>query len=189
MIAESKYFLNSQRLGFRRWAQSDLDLAYGLWGDPSVTRFIDARGKLTDKQVKAKLAQEIATADAHGIQYWPIFLLANDDHVGCCGLRPYDLSRGIHEIGFHICSRCWGQGFASEAARAVMRYAFDQLRSAGLFAGHHPDNKHSRRLLAKLGFLYTHDEFYAPTGLKHPSYILTAGEYARLVNHPARRSK
>ena len=188
MIAESKYFLSSQRLGFRFWTQSDLSLACGLWGDPSVTRLIDTRGKLTDNQVKAKLAREIATAEAHGIQYWPIFLLANGGHVGCCGLRPYDLSRGIHEIGFHIGSCCWGQGFATEAARAVMEYAFDRLGSAGLFAGHHPDNEPSRRLLAKLGFLYTHDEFYAPTGLNHPSYILTAEVYARLIR-PARRSK
>ena len=188
MTAESKYFLCSQRLGFRLWTQNDLELACGLWGDPGVTGLIDARGKLTENQVKKRLAQEIATADAHGIQYWPIFLLANDDHVGCCGLRPYDLARGIYEIGFHICSRYWGRGFASEGARAVMEYAFDQLGSAGLFAGHHPDNKTSRRLIEKLGFLYTHDEFYAPTGLHHPSYMLTAQEYARLL-HPVRSSK
>ena len=188
MIPESIYFLCSQRLGFRLWTQHDLDLACGLWGDPGVTRLIDARGKLTENQVKAKLAQEIATADAHGIQYWPIFLLANNDHVGCCGLRPYDLARDIYEIGFHICSRYWNHGFASEGAGAIIKYAFEQLDAAGLFAGHHPENKTSRRLIEKLGFRYTHDEFYAPTGLHHPSYILTAQQYARL-RYPARNSK
>lgn len=64
------------------------------------------------------------------------------------------------------------------AARAVIRYGFDVLKSEGLFAGHNPANEPSRRLLMKLGFRYTHEQYYAPTGLKHLSYLLTAEEYA-----------
>jgi RimJ/RimL family protein N-acetyltransferase len=41
-----------------------------------------------------------------------------------------------------------------------------------VFAGHNPANTASRGLLARLGFRYTHDELYAPTGLRHPSYLL-----------------
>jgi len=41
-----------------------------------------------------------------------------------------------------------------------------------LFAGHHPENHASRRILSKLGFRLTHEEFYPPTGLLHPSYLL-----------------
>jgi hypothetical protein len=41
-----------------------------------------------------------------------------------------------------------------------------------LFAGHHPENDACRRMLVALGFRYTHDELYAPTGREHPSYIL-----------------
>ncbi len=44
MSASSEYFLRSKRLGFRRWIEDDLDLALGLWGDPTVTRLIDRRG-------------------------------------------------------------------------------------------------------------------------------------------------
>ena len=43
-----------------------------------------------------------------------------------------------------------------------------------LFAGHNPDNDASRQLLQQLGFQYTHDEPYAPTGRMHPSYVLSA---------------
>ena len=60
-----------------------------------------------------------------------------------------------------------------------MEYAFSTLGVKGLFAGHNPANEASRRVLEKLGFRYTHDEFYAPTGLNHPSYILTAEEFER----------
>ena len=67
-------------------------------------------------------------------------------------------------------------GLAVEAARAVIEYALTTLGAAGLFAGHHPANEASRRVLIKLGFHYTHDEFYPPTGLNHPSYRLAAEE-------------
>jgi len=175
-------FLRTDRLGFRLWRKADLDLAFGLWGDYAVTRLIDERGQLSREQVREKLLGEIATAEQFGVQYWPIFLLATDEHAGCCGLRPYDLAAGIYEIGFHIRSTLWGRGYATEAARGVMAYAFDELHFDGLnvqalFAGHNPQNETSSKLLKKLGFRYTHDEFYAPTGMDHPSYLLTAESY------------
>ena len=58
-----------------------------------------------------------------------------------------------------------------------MEYAFISLKVHALFAGHNPKNSGSRKLLIKLGFKYTHDEFYEPTGLDHPSYLLKAEEY------------
>ena len=180
MSAGSGYFLTTERLGFRWWSEDDFDLAWRLWGDPDVTKLIDARGALTKEQVRQRLLREIATAESHGIQYWPIFLLESDEHVGCCGLRPYDPSSGIPEMGVHIRSRYWNRGYALEATRAVIAYAFDRLSAAALFAGHNPRNEASRRLLGKLGFRYTHDELYEPTGLHHPSYLLTAEEFARL---------
>ena len=177
----SKYFLKTQRLGFRLWKEEDLYLAIELWGDVRVTRFIDARGQLSAAQVTERLRQEIETERVYGIQYWPIFLLKNGRYIGCCGLRPYDEPKNVPEIGFHICYRHWRQGYAFEAARAVMQYAFNILKVSGLFAGHNPKNGVSRYLLSKLGFRYTHDEFYSPTGLNHPSYMLTSNDYARLI--------
>jgi RimJ/RimL family protein N-acetyltransferase len=177
MTQTSGFFLRTARLGFRTWSEHDLDLAIGLWGDLEVTRLIDARGKLSDDQVRERLLREIATAASYGMQYWPIFLIESQEHVGCCGLRPYDWPANILEIGFHICSAHWGCGYASEAASAVIDYAFGQLGATGLYAGHNPANHVSRHLLNKLGFRYTHDDYYAPTGVDHPAYLLTADDY------------
>ena len=171
------YFLLSERLGFRHWNENDLELALGLWGDFEVTKLIDARGRLTSSQIHERLMQEICFEEAYSVQYWPIFLLLNGDHVGCCGLRPYDIEKKIYEVGFHIRSIYWGFGYATEAAQAVMQYAFDSLNASALFAGHNPNNKTSRYLLEKLGFHYTHDELYPPTGLYHPSYLMKSEEY------------
>ncbi|MBZ0288075.1 MAG: GNAT family N-acetyltransferase [Anaerolineae bacterium] len=164
-------FLQSERLGFRTWSADDGELAWGLWGDAEVTRLIG--GPFSEAQVQGRLLKEIATQAEHGIQYWPIFLLLTGEHVGCCGLRPYEPDDRIYELGFHLRKAFWGQGYAAEAARAVIDYAFEVLDARGLFAGHNPANDASRQLLLKLGFQYTHDAFYPPTGRMHPSYRLT----------------
>jgi [ribosomal protein S5]-alanine N-acetyltransferase len=159
------------RLVFRTWRLEDFELARALWGDPRVTSLI-ARGPLDDEAVKKRLDDELGFRTAHGVQYWPIFLRATGEHVGCCGLRPRDPEKRIFELGFHVRADHWGKGLATEAARAVIAYAFDVLDASALFAGHHPENVASRRTLERLGFRHTHDELYPPTGLQHPSYLL-----------------
>jgi len=162
----------SDRLSFRRWGPDDLELATALWSDPEVTRHIG--GPASPAAVASRLAAEIATGSQVGFQYWPIFRRDDGAHVGCCGLRPYRPAERIHELGVHILPSFWRRGFALEAARAVIAHAFGPLGARALFAGHNPDNHASRAMLAKLGFRYTHDELYPPTGLLHPSYILDA---------------
>ena len=164
------YFLTSERLGFRNWLTSDSPLAQELWGNPEVTSLIG--GPFTAEQVEGRLNGEIASMKAHNVQYWPIFLLENDQFAGCAGIRPYRLDQHIYELGFHLLPEFWGRGLAQEAGRAVIAFAFEKLAAKGLFAGHHPANLPSSRVLTKLGFQFTHDEFYPPTGLKHPSYLL-----------------
>ena len=141
-----------------------------------MTALVTARGTLTPDEVRQRLAVELQFERDHGIQYWPMFLRATGELVGCCGLRPHDLPRKILELGFHLRSAHWGQGLATEAARAVIAHSFTRLEVSALFAGHHPRNTASRRTLEKLGFRYTHDEHYVPTGLQHPSYLLTRVE-------------
>ena len=171
------YFLQSERLGFRTWSEADIELAMSLWGDPEVTRLIG--GPFSREQVQERLSREMATMQSHGIQYWPIFLLATGEYAGCCGLRPYKSEEGICEIGVHLRKAFWGQGYAPEATQTAMEYAFHTLGVKALFAGHNPGNAASRRVLEKLGFRYTHDEYYPPTGLDHPSYLLTVEAYAQ----------
>jgi [ribosomal protein S5]-alanine N-acetyltransferase len=156
------------RLRFREWKSDDLPLALQLWGDARVTALIG--GPFTQDQVARRLAEEIATESVHGIQYWPVF--EGNAFVGCCGLGPR--TEGVHELGFHLLPSAWGRGLATEAALAAIDHAFAALGVRALFAGHHPDNGPSRRLLSKLGFRWTHDELYAPTGRMHPCYELTS---------------
>lgn len=171
-----EYFLQTQRLGFRTWSPADLPLAEALWADPEVTRLVG--GPFSSDQIRARLDREITTQIDHGVQYWPIFLLASGENIGCCGLRPYRPEDGIIELGVHIRRAHFRHGFALEASATVMTHAFTALKVKALFAGHNPANEGSHRLLSRLGFRYTHDELYPPTGLQHPSYLVEASEFS-----------
>jgi len=164
--------IETERLVITTWTQEDLDDAQRLWGDPKVMEHIDVRGALNRQQVEQKLQQEMERQNQHGVQYWKVLLKKTGQIIGCCGLRPHDLERRVYEVGVHIMSEHWGRGYATEAANAVIGYAFHELSIPKLFAGHNPKNVASRAVLLKLGFRYVRDEFYAPTGLNHPSYEL-----------------
>ena len=167
---ERAYFLKTERIGFSTWKREDLSLATLLWGDADVTRYICAAGTFTPADIAARLETEVGNGEKYGLQYWPIFCLDSGDLIGCCGLRPR--AEDEYEIGVHLRPEYWRQGCAVEAAQAVIGHAFSALGAKKLFAGHNPKNVGSAKVLGKLGFRYIGDEFYAPTGLDHPSYEL-----------------
>ncbi|RCX23183.1 hypothetical protein DFP94_101777 [Fontibacillus phaseoli] len=78
------YFLKTARLGFSHWQHSDLDLAFSLWGEPAVTKFISSDGLYSNEQIKGRLIKEIQTEVLFRVQYWPAFELETNDFIGCC---------------------------------------------------------------------------------------------------------
>lgn len=166
------FFMKTKRIGFSQWNDTDLDLAALLWGDQEVTKFICAAGVFTRQDIIERLETEINNNNLFHIQYWPIFELSTEELIGCCGIRPFPSEAHSYELGFHLRKKYWGMGYASEAAKAVIDYSFDHLKANKLYAGHHPQNEASKKLLVKLGFHFIGTNFYEPTGLYHPSYEL-----------------
>jgi [ribosomal protein S5]-alanine N-acetyltransferase len=152
-----------------------------FWGDPAVIALIDSRGKLTEAEVQEKLYAEIEREKSCGVQYWALFDHRNRDFVGCGGLRPWVYTPGEanFEVGFHLVKRCWGKGFGTEAALGALEYAWEELELSKVYAGHHPDNRASAKILEKLGFEFIEHVFYKPTGLMHPSYVCRGRHLAR----------
>jgi RimJ/RimL family protein N-acetyltransferase len=170
------YFLKTERIGFSKWTKEDTGLAMSLWGEKDVTRYLCAAGIFSKQDVINRLSLEIENDARFHIQYWPIFSLTGGEFLGCCGLRPHGMDKDIFELGFHLKSAHWGKGYATEAAGAVIHYAFDTLMAANLVAGHHPQNEGSGKVLAKVNFHRTGEIYYPPTGLYHAAYIYRLSE-------------
>nr|WP_145403420.1 GNAT family N-acetyltransferase [Paenibacillus xylanexedens] len=162
----------TERLVFTTWDEADCALAFALWGDHEVTRWTSSSDVLSEEEVEARLTREIQREKKEGVQYWPLFQKGSDVFVGCCGLGPYAPKEHIYELGFLLTRDHWGQGYAQEAAQAVVRYAFDKLGAVQLMAGHHPDDEAAHHILSKLGFEHTEDRRDEATGTMRPLYIL-----------------
>ena len=81
------------------------------------------------------------------------FMITLDDApIGACGVEPRE---GGPEIGYWIGVSYWGQGYVTEAARALIDHAFGELQHETLQAGARVSNPASRRVLEKCGFQWT----------------------------------
>jgi ribosomal-protein-alanine N-acetyltransferase len=174
------------RIHFRWWdenSEDDLRLAKALWGNPRVTALIG--GPFNPLQVLNRLAKECKNKTVEGFQYWPMFRASTEEDpeepfIGVCGLQRYTGETAqshnltnVVEMGFHLMPMFWRQGYATEAATAVLNFAFETVQVQAVYAGHHPSNVASGGALLKLGFEPVGKEFYPITGLEHPSYLLT----------------
>lgn len=86
---------------------------------------------------------------------YPFAIVTGEGLVGVVGISSRD--EGV-ELGYWLRRSAWGQGFATEAARLALDFAFGELDLSEVDAGHFADNPASGRVLQKLGFAYTQDE-------------------------------
>jgi len=98
-------------------------------------------------------ADEWITGVAAGACKETFLITLDGAPIGACGLDMRDAP--TPEIGYWLGAPYWGQGFATEAARAVIDYAFEQLGHDALQAGARVSNPASRRVLEKCGFQWT----------------------------------
>ena len=94
-----------------------------------------------------------------GLMWWALEHRLTGKMIGRCQLAAYDPDDAHAELSYALHSRFWGQGLMTEAARAVLRYGFEELKLNRVSAQVFTDNIGSIRLLEKLGM---HVESLAP---------------------------
>lgn len=146
--------LVTERLRLRRWVPSDAEEYRGLWleRDPRVppVRRIDAEGRPTVEDIRGWLLNNPLAADP-GLGLLPIELRDTGEFIGYCGLTVGQGSLDEPEIAYELAQRAHGQGYATEAARAVIEAATRTGRRR-LWATVREWNAPSFRVLEKLDF-------------------------------------
>ncbi|HET9212113.1 MAG TPA: GNAT family N-acetyltransferase [Thermoanaerobaculia bacterium] len=146
--------LETDRLVLRRMSAEDAEFILGLLNEPSWLRYIGDRGVRTLEDARAYILK--GPVDMYNRLGFGLYLTElKEGHVpiGICGLVKRDFLEDV-DIGFALLPAFWGQGYAHEAASAVMEYAKGALGLKRLVAITNPDNQSSIRLLEKLGFRF-----------------------------------
>jgi [ribosomal protein S5]-alanine N-acetyltransferase len=173
--SEEEMILKTERLMVRSWRESDVDCYMTLAKDVGYNCFAPPGFFLADtvEEARAKIQQRMALFGEHKLGKFPVFLKDTGEFVGTCGIEPYELDgRSEVELGYRLCLNHWGKGYAAEAARAVLCYAFEDLELEKILGLALPQNRASLKILEKLGFQYRRDFVHA--GLTHRLY-----EFAR----------
>ena len=167
--------LRTDRLLLRQWRDDDLDAWAALNADPEVREFFP--DVLTRDQSEASLRYFRDELAARGWGWWAVELRATGELLGMAGLDPVDEEMpftGI-EAGWRLARPAWGQGYATEAARAVLTYGFEVLDLPEILAIAVAANVRSHAVMRRLGM--THDpaeDFDDPTvppGPLRPSVV------------------
>ena len=137
------------RLMLRPRGMKDLEARMAMDRDPEVTRFLS--GPWTDPIAhRAFVEDRMRHIYPVGMGYWSI--IAPEGFVGWILLTPLDLHGPEIEIGWRLVRAAWGRGYATEAARPVLRHALHTLELRQVVADIDPANMASIRVAHKLGF-------------------------------------
>ncbi len=141
--------LTTERLILRPFRASDFDAYAALCGDASVMRFIGAGQPLTRADAWRNLALVLGHWQLRGYGLWAVEERGGDlvGRVGC--FCPEDWPG--FEVGWLLRRSSWGRGYATEAARAALAYAFTQLGQAHVISLIRPENEASVRVAERLG--------------------------------------
>ncbi len=143
--------LQTGRIALRRLTTDDASFIRELVNEPSWIRYIGDRGVRSEDDARAYLVRgPIAMYERHGFGLWMCESKATGEPLGICGLIKRDTLEDV-DIGFAFLPRFWGQGYAREAAAAVLDYGREVLELDRIVAITSSDNASSIRLLEKLG--------------------------------------
>jgi ribosomal-protein-alanine N-acetyltransferase len=153
---ESGAMLATARLVLRPWRPDDLPALAALNADPAVMEhFPNPLDRAESDALAARLQAHI---DAHGFGFWAVERTGAAGCIGFIGLARVGDIYPFHpaiEVGWRLARAHWGQGYASEGARACLAHAFGVLGVADVVAFAVAANWRSRRVVTTIGM--THD--------------------------------
>jgi len=148
--------LRTPRLTLRTFTRDDLPLYHALNADPEVYRWLGGAA------LTREWSDEIAEWANHCYETERLGLLAvertaDGTFLGMCGLHHQESFPDEVEAAWRLASTHWGQGYATEAARAWLAYGFTTLALPRVISTTDHDNLRSRAVMERLGMTYTHD--------------------------------
>jgi len=150
--------IETDRLRLRIICRDDLDNLAAMFADPDVVRYV-GDGKPAGREEAAKAVESIiAHWQKHGFGRWIAADKTNGDFIGFGGLRSLF---GTPEVVYHLTKNSWGKGFATELARAALRFGFEEHGFNRIVAITKPPNTSSIHVMEKLGMQFEkHAQYY-----------------------------
>ena len=151
MSPKDHILLETERLVLRRVTLSDLDAMARLNSDPEVMRYIGDGSAWTRAQSEARIRRILNVYEIFpGLGLWIGEEKSTRQFIGAYALIYIPKTVEV-EVGYRLSKVAWGRGFATEGARAFVRYGMLELGLNRVVGLTHPANDASKQVLMKAG--------------------------------------
>ena len=146
-----KMITQTESLIIREFQVSDIEALAKILAKPEVMQFsID--GVFSTKKTAVKLQSFLDSYQKNGYGKWAVIHRQSGRLIGYCGIVVEEIEgKSEKELGYRLDSEFWGQGLATEAANACLKYGFDKFKFDYVLGMAEPENKASIRVLEKIG--------------------------------------
>lgn len=164
--------LQTKRLCLRRPQNSDVEALIEMWSDPEVTKHLG--GPRDREKLKKIFEEDVKNPYAEQYDLWPVEEKQSKEVVGDCGLLAKEVD-GKQEIEliYIFKASAWRKGYATEIGRAIVKYAFEEMKIGRVIALIEPENKASERVALKIGMKFE-KEVIRPGGAKRKVFVIEA---------------
>jgi RimJ/RimL family protein N-acetyltransferase len=152
-LSGNRRWIRTQRLRLRPACRADAPALHALWTEPQVRRFLWDDVVIPPERAAQVVEDSVASFAERGLGQWLVFEGTADELAGFAGLRVLEATSDV-ELLYGLHPRCWGRGLATEAARAILRFGFAELRLSRIVAGTDEPNLASLRVIERLGMRY-----------------------------------
>jgi ribosomal-protein-alanine N-acetyltransferase len=147
-------YLETERLIIRDWRLEDAAAAFSVYGDPEVMRYVGTgQPHESLEQTRVSLRRSILRDKDKAMGFWAIDLKMTGELIGG-GLLKYLPDHSDVEVGYHLGKKWWGKGYATEIARALVKYGFEGLNLQKIVGVTYLENVPSQRILEKAGLAH-----------------------------------
>jgi RimJ/RimL family protein N-acetyltransferase len=146
--------LETERLLLRELTLEDAEALLEVYRDSEVMRYIGTGATFQDvEEVRERMRRARDHYARRGFGFWGVVEKATGKLIGACGIKELEGGPDI-EVGYHLARAAWGRGYATEAAGACLRYAFERVGLDRVLGVVQPPNGASRRVLEKIGMTF-----------------------------------
>ena len=175
--ATQDFILETARLRLRRFRDEDADVVFAIIGDRVAMQFYPKTFGPEDAKQWVARNQRRYREDGYGL--FAVMLKDGEELIGDCGIIKQNVEgETALEVGYHFRRDQWGQGYATEAARACMGLAFESFGADKVISLIRPENVPSRRVAERNGMKLEREVVHY--GLPHLVYAMRREEFEAL---------
>jgi len=172
-------FLETERLVLRRLTEADAEHLVELDSDPAVMRFLTGGTPTPPEAIRDVILPRFLRSYAHGAGFgvWAAMEKASGAFLGWFSFLPAEgASHHDARLGYRLRRTAWGQGYATEGGRALIRTGFRNHGVQRVLAMTYQDNAASRRVMEKVGMRLVRTFRLTPADLADMRTFVASGD-------------